>query len=232
VAREYLEPRAKQLSMAALGLVVLLALIVGVTTLRGRGSAQAEGMLADALVTLNAPVVPIATASGSAPGDVPAAAQIGAEGSFTTEAAKLNAALPKLKAAADAYPDTAPGITARYHMAGTLAALGRHQEAIQAYDEVVQKAGGTLYGRMARLGRADTQAKAGQIDAAIASWKELASQSSEDLPIDAILMELAKAYVAKGNQEEARKTFTQIVDEHPTSPYSAQARAELDALKS
>jgi outer membrane protein assembly factor BamD (BamD/ComL family) len=85
---------------------------------------------------------------------------------------------------------------------------------------------------MARLGRADTQAKAGQIDAAIASWKELASQSSEDLPIDAILMELAKAYVAKGNQEEARKTFTQLVDEHPTSPYSAQARAELDALKS
>ena len=44
-----------------------------------------------------------------------------------------------------------------------------------------------------------------------------------------ILMELARAYVAQGNQEEARRTFTQIVDEHPTSPYSAEARAELDA---
>ena len=61
----------------------------------------------------------------------PAAATLGATGSFATEAAKLNAALPKLKAAADAYPDTAAGITARYHYASSLAALGRHDEADQ-----------------------------------------------------------------------------------------------------
>ena len=85
---------------------------------------------------------------------------------------------------------------------------------------------------MARLGKADTEAKAGQLDAAIATWKELASSTDEDLPKDAILLELAKAYVAKGNQEEARKTFTQLVDEHPTSPYSAEAREELEQLKS
>jgi outer membrane protein assembly factor BamD (BamD/ComL family) len=35
----------------------------------------------------------------------------------------------------------------------------------------------------------------------------------------------------KGNQEEAKKTFTQLVDEHPTSPYSAEARTELQSLK-
>ena len=40
-------------------------------------------------------------------------------------------------------------------------------------------------------------------------------------------MELGKAYQASGNQEEARKAFTQVVDEHPTSPYLAEARAEL-----
>jgi TolA-binding protein len=80
---------------------------------------------------------------------------------------------------------------------------------------------------MARLGKADTQMQAGQTDAAIATWKELAASTDEDLPKDAILMELGRAYAAKGNQEEARKTFTQIVDEHPTSPYTAEARAEL-----
>ena len=118
-------------------------------------------------------------------------------------------------------------------MAGALATLGRHKEAIEAFDQVAQRAGNdSLYGRMARLGKADTQAKAGQLDAAIATWKELAASTDEDLPKDAILMELAKAYVAKGNQDEARKTFTQLVDEHPTSPYSAEARAELDSMKS
>jgi hypothetical protein len=45
------------------------------------------------------------------------------------KAAKLTAALPKLKAAADGYPDTASGITARYHYASALAALGKSDEA-------------------------------------------------------------------------------------------------------
>jgi len=46
-----------------------------------------------------------------------------------------------------------------------------------------------------------------------------------------VLMELARAYVQKGDKEEARKTFTQIVEQHPESPYTPQARAELEELK-
>jgi TolA-binding protein len=49
--------------------------------------------------------------------------------------------------------------------------------------------------------------------------------------VDAILIELARAYVQKGNTEEAKKTFTQIVDQHPNSPYLAEARTELENLK-
>jgi TolA-binding protein len=56
---------------------------------------------------------------------------------------------------------------------------------------------------------------------------ELASSTDEELPKDAILMELAKAYQASGNQEEARRTFTQVVEEYPASLYSAEAQAEL-----
>jgi tetratricopeptide (TPR) repeat protein len=231
-AREYLEPRRKQIGGVVVVIVLIVAAIVGITIIRGRTTADAQRMLADAMVALNARVVP-ASAPADQPGEVPAAAQLGAEGSFATEEAKLSAALPKLKAAAEAYPDTEPGITARYHMAGALASLGRTKEAIEAFDDVARRAGtDSLYGRMARMGKADTESKAGQLDAAIATWKELASSTDEDLPKDAILMELAKAYVAKGNQEEARKTYTQLVDEHPTSPYTPEARAELEALKS
>ena len=179
------------------------------------------------MVAFNARVVPV-SAAPTQPGEVPAAATIGATGSFSSEAAKLIAALPKLKAAADAYPDTNAGITARYHYASSLAALGRHDEAVKAFEEVVSRAGNdSLYRHMARLGKADALARAGQFQAAIATWKELAASPDEELPKDAILMELAKAYQAAGNTEEARKTFNQVVDEHPTSPYSAEARAAL-----
>jgi predicted negative regulator of RcsB-dependent stress response len=97
----------------------------------------------------------------------------------------------------------------------------------------VAKAAGasTLYGRMARLGKADTQARSNQLDAAITTWKELAAETGDELPQDAILLELGRAYVQKGNTEEARKTFTQLVDQHADSPYSADARRELDNLK-
>ena len=226
-AREAFESYKRPISMAVTGVLVAGALVLAFMTWRAGADDEAERLLGEAMVALNAQVVPV-TASSNAPGEVPAAAQFGAQGTFSTEAAKLQAALPKLKTAADSYPDSDAGITARYHYGTSLSALGRHQEAIEAFDDVINRAGAdSLYGRMSRLGKADTQMHAGQIDAAIATWKELASSTDDALPKDAILMELARAYVAKGNQEEARKTFTQIVDEHPTSPYSAEARAEL-----
>lgn len=225
--RAAIEARKGPVAVALIGLMVIAAAAGGVVLWRQQGGARAEQLLAEALVTFNARVIP-ATAPTDQPGQVPAAATLGAEGSFATEAAKLNAALPKLKAAADAFPDTGAGITARYHYASSLASLGKHAEAIPAFDEVVRRAGAdSLYGRMARMGKADTQIGAGQIEAAIGTWKELAASTDVELPKDAILMELAKAYQATGNVDEARKAFTQIVDEHPASPYAADARAEL-----
>jgi len=223
--------RAKALGMVAIGAVVVAAIALGVVAVRQRSQSRGQDLLAEALVALDARVVP-ANATGE-PGDAPAAAQFGATGTFSTESAKLNAALPKLKAAADAYPDASAGITARYHMAGALAALGRHDEAIAAFDEVSKRAGAdSLYGRMARLGKADTQARAGQLDAAITTWKTMVTQDSAELPVDAILIELGRAYVTKGNTTEARQTFTQIVDQHPDSPYAQEARTTLETLSS
>jgi outer membrane protein assembly factor BamD (BamD/ComL family) len=71
----------------------------------------------------------------------------------------------------------------------------------------------------------------GQLDAAIETLKGLAAKNGDTLPADAILMELARAYIQKGNREEARKTFTELVDKHPQSPYTAEARSELENLK-
>jgi tetratricopeptide (TPR) repeat protein len=229
-ARDFLETRQRQIAGVAIGVVVLVLAGVGISVYRQQTQSRGSELLAEAMVALNARVVPAGAAAGE--DNVPAAATLGATGTFSTEEAKLNAALPKLKAAADAYPDSTAGITARYHLAGALAALGRHTEAIEAFEEVTKRSGASsLYGRMARMGKADTQAHAGQLDAAIAAWKDLSAAAGDDLPVDAILMELARAYVQKGDTEEARKTFTQIVDQHPGSPYLPEARAELENLK-
>jgi tetratricopeptide (TPR) repeat protein len=228
-ARDYFEPRKKQISLAAFVIFLFAVAVLGIMIMRQRTEARAHDLLADAMVVLDAQVIPKTPTDPSSP--TPPAAAMQGSGTYETEEAKLQAAVPKLKAAADAYPDTTPGITARYHLAGTLAALGRHQEAVQAYDEVIKRAGDDLYGRMARLGKAEEQARSGQLDAAIATYKELSEKTDGDLPADAILMQLGRAYAAAGKKDEAQKTFTKIVDEHPESPYAAEARQQLEALK-
>lgn len=223
------DARRTQITYGAIGLVAIVAVVAGVAVWRQREQSRGQALLADAMVALNARVVP-ASAPGPE-GDAPAAAQIGATGSFSTEEAKLNAAIPKLQAAADGAPSSPAGLTARYHLAGALAAVGRHADAIKAFEDVAQRAGAnSFYGRMARLGRAEAQARAGQYDAAIAGWKELMTQQGDNLPVDALLMEMGLAYRAKGDTAEAKKTLTQLVDQHPNSPYTQQARAELGAL--
>ena len=135
-------------------------------------------------------------------------------------------------------PDSTSGITARYHMAGALATLGRNEEAIKEYDEVVRRSGASsLYGRMARLGKADAQAHSGQLDAAIVTWKEMTTGDTEDLPVDAILIELARAYVQKGNTEEAGRRSPRSSISIPThrisprhAPNSRISKGKVSAL--
>jgi tetratricopeptide (TPR) repeat protein len=228
-ARDYIEPRRKQISLAGFVIGLVAVVVVGVFLMRQRTQAQAHEMLADAMVVLDAQVIPPTPVDPKSP--TPPAAAMSGTGTYTSEAEKLNAAVPKLRQAAEAYPDTEAGITARYHLASTLSGLGKHQEAVQAYDEVIKRSGNGLYGQMARLGKAEEQARAGQHDAAIATYKELSEKKDGDLPADAILMELGRAYLAAGKKADAQKTFTKVVDEHPDSPYVGEARKELDSLK-
>jgi len=229
-AREFFQANGRQLTWSTGAIIVVGVAVLGLLSYRNREQAKGQDLLAQAAVVLNTAVVPVN--AETKPGDAPAAAGIGAKGTFSTETQKLNAAVPKLRAAADAYPDTAAGIQARYHLAASLAALGQQKEAITQFDEVVRRAGtDSLYGRMAQLGKADAQLASGQTDAAIATWKELAARKDANLPEDAILMQLGRAYQAKGNTAEAKKTFTDIVDKHPDSPYVAEARKELETLK-
>ena len=78
---------------------------------------------------------------------------------------------------------------------------------------------------------AECRERAGQLDAAIETWKGMTSDDDEIVPEDAVLMQLARAYVQKGNTEEARKAYMDLVDNHPDSPYTPEAREELENLK-
>lgn len=152
-------------------------------------------------------------------------------GSYPSETARAEAALAKFQAAADAYPSTPAGVAARYEAAAALGFLGRLPEAMQRYQEVIDRAPKSIYADTARLGLADLQYRAGQYDAAIGGYKALAAKADSTLPIDGVLMQLGRAYAAAGKTADARQTFQRIVDEFPQSSYVALAQKELENAK-
>ena len=224
-ARELMQSRQRDVTALVAIVVVAIVLAAGYGWWRQSRNQKANTLLATALSIEESPVVaPSAPAPGS---PIP----VQQAGTYATEQAKLEAALPQLMKAADAYPTTDAGITARYHAAGALAALGRYAEAEQRYQEVVDKAGSRVYGRTAKLGLADVQVLQGKYDSAIKIYQEVSTDSKSQMPLDGVLMQLGRAYMKAGKKTEAAHAFTRIVEEFPQSAYVSDARREMEEAK-
>ena len=219
-ARQAFQGRKRETTIAVAAIVIVGAALLGYVAWRDRIDSRAEAMLADAVnvseTRVGAPVAP------GTPGAGP---------SFPTERVRAEAALAKFKATAEAYPDTDTGIFARYRVGALQIALGNETEAIAAYQQVIDRAGDRVYGQMARLGLAEAQAKSGQFDAAINTYKELAQLKDGPIPIDGVLMQLGLTYRDAGKSQDAQQTFNRIVTEFPDSPFAADAKKEIDNLK-
>jgi TolA-binding protein len=224
-AREVVEARKRDIGLMATVVAILLAAVAGyLWWQQNRNSTAAEG-LAAAMAIHEAPVVPIPAPAPGSP------APVQQPGTYPTERAKIEAALPKFVEAADRYPNTDAGIAARYQAASILAVLGRYPEAEQRYQEVFDKAGNSIYRRTARLGLADVQVAQGKYDSAINIYTEMSRETNSQIPIDSVLMQLGRAYARAGRKEEAAGAFNRIVNEFPESFYTADARRELDLVK-
>jgi tetratricopeptide (TPR) repeat protein len=226
-AQSWAGSNSKNITTGLIAIVLVGGGVLAYLAYRNNADNKARAALAAGMVIEEARVMP----PGPPPGTTNDPTAVGgqAPGTYPTEKAKLEAALPKFQAAADAYPSHDAGQTARYHQAKALVALGRFDEAVKAYDEVIKNGSGLLQ-RSARLGKAEAQLRAAQYDPAIATLKQLVDQKDATLPADAVLMELARAYKLAGNNEEARKTLTLVIEQHADSVYATEAKAEIEKL--
>ena len=224
--RDVMAQRRREVTTIVVVVVLAVVMIGGYLAWRSSRNAKAQTLLASALAVAEAPVV---TPPPPAPGSPPPVQQ---PGTFRTERERLEAALPRLQQAADGYPDSEAGITARFRLASSLAELGRFAEAEQRYQEVIQKAGGrSIYRHTARLGLGEAQLAQGKTDEAIATFKEMSTDTSSTLPIDGVLMQLGRAAMAGGKTDEATRAFTRVVEEFPQSLYATEAKDKLAEIK-
>jgi TolA-binding protein len=221
-AREVIETRPREVTAVVAALVVIGAIAIGYYAWQQHVQGRAHDMLAQALIIESARVAPPVAPGGTA---------VVAPGSYPSEQARSEAAIAKLKAVADAYPSTDAGLFARYQQAALLVSIGRAAEATPLYDDVIKRAGDGFYGQVSRLGLAEAHARTGQFDQAINGFKELAQRKDGPLPIDGILMHLGRAYLEAGKKADAQQTFNRLVEEYPNSPYTSEARQQLESVK-
>src|ERR1700752_2560759 len=98
--REFTQQHGRQMSNAIVAVVVIAGLVLAFLAYRNRQQGQGQDLLAQAMVVLNTAVVPVTATSN--PGDAPAAASIGAKGTFSAESQRRDAAVPKLKVVGEA----------------------------------------------------------------------------------------------------------------------------------
>lgn len=220
-AREVVEARRREVTAAVIAVVVVAIAALIYFGWRGHINAKSHELLAEAMAVQDTRISP--------PGGTINAPATGP--TFPTEQARAEAALVKFRTAADAYPSTDAGLFARYQQAALLNSLNRAGEAIVAYQELIRRGGDGVYGQMGRLGLAEAQVRAGQYDPAISALKEMADRKDGALPVDGILVQLGRAYLDAGKRTEAQQTFNRLVEEFPESPFSQEARRQLDSLK-
>jgi len=224
--RDMVSQRQREITTTVVVVVAAIVLVGGYFAWRNSREYRAQTLLAGALAVAEAPVV---APPPPAPGSPPPVQQ---PGTFRTERERLEASLPRLQQAADAYPDSEAGITARFRLAASLAELGRFQEAEQRYQEVVQKSGSkSVYRQTARLGLGEAQLAQGKADAAMTTFKEVSTDSSSMLPVDGVLMQLGRAALVAGKKDEASRAFTRVVEEFPQSLYVSEAKEKLADIK-
>jgi TolA-binding protein len=210
-----------RLVMAVIAVAVIVAIVGGYMFFSKRKRDEAGAALASATSVAEAQIAPAPT--------VPGAKQ--AAGTYPTEKARDEAALQAFQTVAANYSSTPEGISALYRAAGVLVSMGRLAEAEKTYQDLIAKApASSLYATMGRMGLAETLATEKQYDRAIKEYTDLSGQRDSVIPIDGVLMQLARTYVKAGKPQDARAAFKRVVDEFPDSNYVSEARQEMTAI--
>lgn len=224
-AQMWASANAKLIGLVLGAVVLAVVAVAGWAAWRASVENEARTSLASAMVTYESRVLP--PAPSTTPDQPTVTGQV--SGTFPSDRARLEAALPQFQQTAESYAGTDAGRTARFHAASVLVHLGRYDEAIAQYDQLLD--GDDVMAATARLGKAEAQVQAKQYDTAIAAYRAMIDAPDTRIPVEGVLMELARAYRLAGQVDEARTTLNTIVEQHADSPFAAGARAELEKIK-
>jgi tetratricopeptide (TPR) repeat protein len=176
-------------------------------------TAKANELLARALKVANAEIV----ASGAKPDDAEAP-------TFTTEAARRDRARELFAELEERYGSTAVGRVGALYLAEAAREAGDRAEARRLWEAYLEDDPASAVAASVRVNLFRLDREEGKGEALAESLRKMLEDPAKPLPADLVLYELARTYETLGKPGDARAAYRRIVDEHPQSPYLAEAQ--------
>lgn len=217
---EALREHRQRVGLIAAVLIAVVVIAAGVGYWRKQRADRAGELLGIAMATAYSQIAPASTLPGA----------VQPPGTYPTAAARGEAAIKAFDEVISQYPSTDEARAAAYSKASEQFALGRLADAETGFRAVMASAGSTIYGPLATIGLAETLVAAKKHDEAIRILADLSADRETALPIDGVLVQLARANAKAGKTADARAAFKRVADEFPESPYAAEAKQQLASL--
>lgn len=207
--------RNAPLILAAIGgVLVLIAVVVGVLLYLGQRERTAQQRLAEAIEILEAPVAP---AGETAP----------APGTYRSEEEKLAKAEPILQEIVAEYGGRDAADVASLYLARLDVQRDQLDAAREKYAAFIEEHPRHVLAAAARMTLLELRLAAGETDQVIAEVEKELAAREPSLPKDAALAVLARAQTAANQPAKAREAYQRIVNEYPDSPYTIEAQRRL-----
>lgn len=216
---DYAESHSQQLLVTAgiaVGVVLLGILVYFYANHR---SDVANEALAAAAKVYQAPIVP----SGAKPDDPQ-------DPSFPSTAARQAKARRMFEHVHDSFGFTDAADVATLYLAEIDAANGKVDTARRLWNDFVRKHGDNVLAVQARLDLLELDRSQGKGEEVARQLREMLDQSDAPLPQDVALAQLGLTLEQLHRDSEAVKTYQQLVDEFPQSPYRSTAQQKVTAL--
>ena len=195
------------------GLLALVLALTGIFAYLDSRADEASEKLADAIKIAGAPLAE----EGATPEDSD-------EPSFATEEERQAEAKAAFEAVRASVGASMAGEVAELYLADLAATEGDTETARRIWKSFLEDHDGHVLALSVRLNLIHLDRQDGQAQEVADELQRQLDSSEQAMPEDVLLFELAKTLEVLDQKDAALDFYQRILDEHPKSPYTAQAR--------
>ena len=203
------------------GAAVLIALLAyGIYFYRSNRERKAQDALADAIDTIDSPLIQPPNPQNPTPPDTRA--------KYKTNDEKNAVAEKQFKAVKDNYSGTDASDVADLYLARIDGAKGDIASSRKLLEDFVRQHPKNVLVGSARYSLYELRIQNGEAaQVATELNQELAKNENQVLPPDSLLVLLAHAYDAQGSSDKSKDAYRRIVSQYPDSPFAIEASRKV-----